>query len=414
MKGPVVIGLVLVIYGLTEALGAYGLLAVFAAGFSFRRYEFDHQMHHAAHHAVEAAGKTLELLVLLMLGTMLTTGGLGAPGLAGWLLAPVLLLVIRPALVMGLVGHGLMSAAPAAVPGLLRRPRGGGAVLRRDRRGVPRAQRGGDPDRRLDDDRLRRGVDRGPRADGDAPDAALAAIMTGAVSSWSDGVVRILDEPWELGARLSDEERALATPAVRAHTLRWHGRTPGAIPAEAQQPGALGLLVLEGALGLRVRGGSVTRLELLGPGDLLRPWSNLESIVSEPPVPEWELYEPVRVAVLDREFTVATARWPEIVEALTNRLVLRSRQLVVQMTAAAQRRAEDRMLMMLQQLADRWGSVGPDGVRVRVPLTHRMLADMTGTSRPAASGAISRLRRAGMLATDADGRFVLLRAHASA
>lgn len=108
LEGFVTIGMVLVIYGLIEAIGAYGLLAVFAAGFTFRRYEFDHEMHRPVHHGAEAAGKTLELLVLLMLGTMLTTAGLGAPGVAGWLLAPLLLLVIRPVLVFATSSPKLM------------------------------------------------------------------------------------------------------------------------------------------------------------------------------------------------------------------------------------------------------------------------------------------------------------------
>ena len=104
LEGYVTIGLVLVIYGIAEAIGTYGLLAVFAAGFTFRRYEFDHEMHRPVHHGAEAAGKALELAVLLMLGTMLTRAGLEAPGLAGWLLAPVLLIVIRPALVFATAG----------------------------------------------------------------------------------------------------------------------------------------------------------------------------------------------------------------------------------------------------------------------------------------------------------------------
>ena len=109
LEGFVTIGMVLVIYGATEAIGAYGLLAVFAAGFTFRRYEFDHEMHRPVHHGAEAAGKTLELLVLLMLGTMLTIAGLSAPGTAGWLLAPLLLLVIRPALVLATAGPKFMN-----------------------------------------------------------------------------------------------------------------------------------------------------------------------------------------------------------------------------------------------------------------------------------------------------------------
>ena len=104
LEGYVTIGVVLVIYGIAEAIGTYGLLAVFAAGFTFRRYEFDHEMHRPVHHGAEAAGKALELAVLLMLGTMLTRAGLEAPGLAGWLLAPVLLFVIRPVLVFATAG----------------------------------------------------------------------------------------------------------------------------------------------------------------------------------------------------------------------------------------------------------------------------------------------------------------------
>lgn len=100
LEGIAAVATIFALYGITEALGAYGLLAVFAAGFTFRRYQYDHLVHHTAHHASEAAGKSLELLVLLLLGTMITTEGLGVPGVAGWLLAPALILIIRPGLVL--------------------------------------------------------------------------------------------------------------------------------------------------------------------------------------------------------------------------------------------------------------------------------------------------------------------------
>lgn len=104
-KGVAVVALMLALYGATEALGAYGLLAVFAAGFTFRRYEFDHEIHHSAHAASEIAGKTLELLVLLMLGTMLTLSGLAVPGIGGYVLAATLILVVRPVLVLATAGR---------------------------------------------------------------------------------------------------------------------------------------------------------------------------------------------------------------------------------------------------------------------------------------------------------------------
>lgn len=113
LQSAAIVGFALALYGLTEALGAYGLLAVFASGFTFRRYEFDHEVHHAAHAGTEAVGKSMELVVLLMLGSVLTWTGLGAPGLSGWLLVPLLLLVIRPALVLATVGGWAMGARSA-------------------------------------------------------------------------------------------------------------------------------------------------------------------------------------------------------------------------------------------------------------------------------------------------------------
>jgi NhaP-type Na+/H+ or K+/H+ antiporter len=109
LDGFVAIGFALLLYGIAQALGAYGLLAVFAAGFTFRRYEYEHEIHPAVHRGTDAAGKILELLVLLMLGSMLTISGLRAPGISGWLLAPLLLLVIRPGLVLATTNPRLMS-----------------------------------------------------------------------------------------------------------------------------------------------------------------------------------------------------------------------------------------------------------------------------------------------------------------
>ncbi len=156
LEGFVTIGMVLVIYGAFEAIGAYGLLAVFAAGFTFRRYEFDHEMHRAVHHGADAAGKTLELLVLLMLGTMLTTAGLSAPGAAGWLLAPLLLLVIRPTLVFATVRPKAMDRRGSLIPRILRRARRRRALLRRrsSRSTCTQLQRATHP--RMDNHRLRR------------------------------------------------------------------------------------------------------------------------------------------------------------------------------------------------------------------------------------------------------------------
>ncbi|HEX8742454.1 MAG TPA: cation:proton antiporter [Thermoleophilaceae bacterium] len=102
--GLVTLGAAFGLHFACEAIGTYGLLAVFAAGFTFRRYEFDHHIHRPVHQAADVAGGALELLVLVMLGTMLTTAGLDAPGVEGWLLAPLLLVAVRPLLVFATAG----------------------------------------------------------------------------------------------------------------------------------------------------------------------------------------------------------------------------------------------------------------------------------------------------------------------
>ncbi len=99
LDGFTAIALVLAVYGATEAVGAYGLLAVFAAGFAFRRGEDPSELNVRLHHGVDVAGTFLELVVLLLLGSMLTLDGLSMPGVAGWLLALALIFVIRPVLV---------------------------------------------------------------------------------------------------------------------------------------------------------------------------------------------------------------------------------------------------------------------------------------------------------------------------
>jgi len=100
---------VLVLFGLTEVVGAYGFVAVFWAGFAFRRYEFDHEYNRHVHDGAEVVEKFGELLVILLLGSMVTLAGLEAPGVAGWLLVPLLLLVLRPGLVLGLFARSRMS-----------------------------------------------------------------------------------------------------------------------------------------------------------------------------------------------------------------------------------------------------------------------------------------------------------------
>ena len=98
--------------------GAYGFLAAFAGGVGFRHYEHGHEYNRRVHDGAETVEKFGELAVILLIGSMVGTAGLAAPGLEGWLLVPVLLLVIRPlAVAASLVGPASPRLSVVSSPG---------------------------------------------------------------------------------------------------------------------------------------------------------------------------------------------------------------------------------------------------------------------------------------------------------
>jgi len=94
--GFVSIAAPLLLYGAAEAIGSYGLVAGFAGGLAFRRYEFGHEYMSRVHDGAEVVEKLFELAVILLLGSTVTLAVLDEPGVAGWLLVPALLTVFRP------------------------------------------------------------------------------------------------------------------------------------------------------------------------------------------------------------------------------------------------------------------------------------------------------------------------------
>ena len=58
---------------------------------------------------------------------------------------------------------------------------------------------------------------------------------------------------------------------------------------------------------------------------------------------------------------------------------------------ALEPRVERRLLLKLRQLAERWGRVTPDGIRLDLRLTHQELANMVGAVRESVTIALGRL-----------------------
>ncbi len=62
---------------------------------------------------------------------------------------------------------------------------------------------------------------------------------------------------------------------------------------------------------------------------------------------------------------------------------------------ALEPRVERRLLLKLRQLAERWGRVTPDGIRLDLRLTHQELANMVGAVRESVTIALGRLAENG-------------------
>jgi CRP/FNR family transcriptional regulator, cyclic AMP receptor protein len=81
----------------------------------------------------------------------------------------------------------------------------------------------------------------------------------------------------------------------------------------------------------------------------------------------------------------------------------RSRTLAVNMAIAHYQRTDRRLLLLLWHLADRWGRVTPEGIRLPLPVTHQLLADLVAARRPSVSSGLQRLAREGLVSRAGDG-----------
>jgi hypothetical protein len=146
---------------------------------------------------------------------------------------------------------------------------------------------------------------------------------------------------------------------------------------------------------------------LLGPGDVLRPWrwdstgSHVQAEVG------WVVLEPTRMAVLDHGLVVRMAPWPQLGLELFARGTRRAHSLAVALAIAHHPRVDDRLLLTLWHLAERWGRVRPDGIALPLPLSHQRLADLVGAHRPSVTTAMGDLTRSGTLSPGDDGVWAL-------
>jgi CRP/FNR family transcriptional regulator, cyclic AMP receptor protein len=216
-------------------------------------------------------------------------------------------------------------------------------------------------------------------------------------------LILLLDHDPDLAEELSEEELSAARRATVAGLE--HRPVGPWSPDDALSQCMCGLVIS----GLVVRELSVAgavSADVLGPGDVvLAPAESEVSIL--PASTAWVVVEPLAIAWLGEGFEQAARRWPALNRALLRRMNAVATRAAVLQNLAQHTRIEDRVLLLLWHLAERFGRVGPTGVVLPLRLTHRVIARLIGARRPSVTTAIVALERDGRLQRRADGAFVL-------
>lgn len=209
--------------------------------------------------------------------------------------------------------------------------------------------------------------------------------------------MRLIDEDPGLLGSLDGElaeaaHQQLVARALWLEASRWE---PLRTDLPRRFDGWLGILILDGLVVRQVNVAGLTCIELLGPGDVLRPWDEDDAGATLDIDVVWRILEPTRVALLDDGFARRASRWPTLNAELMQRTMRRSRALSILMSLTQARRADVRLRLLFRQLADRWGRVTPDGIVLELRLTHTLIAQLTGLRRPSVSISLGELERSG-------------------
>ena len=219
--------------------------------------------------------------------------------------------------------------------------------------------------------------------------------------------ISIVDADPDLGDLLDPRELERARREALARVQRL---SPGKWDAAAAHEPAEhhhGFLVVDGLLCRTVNVLGRHCVELVGHGDVMRPWSWDEVGSHVRAEVGWSVLEPTQLAVLDHAFVLRIVPWPQLGLELFNRGTRRAHHLAVALAITHHQRVDDRLLLTLWHLAERWGRVTVDGVVVPLPLSHQRLADLVGAQRQSVTTAMGGLTRAGAVSRRDDGHWVL-------
>lgn len=171
--------------------------------------------------------------------------------------------------------------------------------------------------------------------------------------------------------------------------------------------GNAGLLVLSGVVAREVVLAGDVSTELLGTGDLIRPFGAADETQILDATVRWNVIGSGRVAMLDTGVMSRAAAYPGIAAMLMERIEARARRLATVKAIAQLTRVDERLVALVRHYCERWGRVTGDGLALPLCLSHRMLGELVGARRPSVSTAAAALERSGRLVRRADGTWLL-------
>lgn len=224
----------------------------------------------------------------------------------------------------------------------------------------------------------------------------------------SEAYIHLLEADPDLAIDLERDAAERAAGQVIARTTVVQ---PGPLPdrwGPEEEAGWIGLLLVDGLLLRELEIAGTFSAELLGPGDIVRPHDlELERLLPLRSSVAWSALTATRMALLEPRVVSAVAEWPEVTARLFGRAIGRSRALALGDAITNLTRVADRLLVLLWYLAQRWGKVTGEGVVVSLPLTHEILAKLTGARRPSVTTALGELGERALVTRRPDRSWLL-------
>ena len=150
-----------------------------------------------------------------------------------------------------------------------------------------------------------------------------------------------------------------------------------------------------------------TATDLLGEGDVLQPWVPAREYGLVRYHVRWHVLAPIRLAVLDGQFARELAVWPQVMGAVLERVVRRVQRMAIHQALLQLSPVETRLLVLFWYLAERWGHVTPDGITLRLRISHEVLGQLVGCRRASVTTALRHIDESGLIVRKADRTWLL-------